>query len=66
MHMKAGSILSAWLNFWMWIISFRIFGYVSLYPLRYDKNVSYDMDPGLAIRRIEQNASSFHMHQFAL
>ena len=36
-HMKAGSILSAWLNFWIWIISFRIFGYVSLYPLRYDK-----------------------------
>ena len=37
MHMKAGSILSAWLNFWIWIISFRIFGYVSLHPLRYDK-----------------------------
>ena len=35
--MKAGSILFAWLNFWIWIISFRIFGYVSLYPLRYDK-----------------------------
>ena len=27
--------------------------------------VPSDMDPGLAIRRIEQNASSFHMHQFA-
>ena len=40
---------------YLWI---RIF--ISVRILRY---VSYDMDPGLAIRRIEEIASSFHMQQ---